>query len=155
MPAKPGFMLRLMTKTVLALSASMIGMPKIGLRLVVPGGRIDHVVGPDDQRHVGLRHLGIDLVHLDQLIVGDLGLGQQHVHVAGHAAGHRVDGELHLHAALGQRVVQFADAVLGLGHGHAVAGHDDHGPGGVHDLRRVFGRGALDRALLGAARPAT
>ena len=62
-----------------------------------------------------------------------------------------MDGELHLHAFLGQGVVQLADAVLGLGHGHAVAGDDDHGPGGRHDLGGVFGRGALGRALLGAA----
>ncbi len=95
-------------------------------RFVVPGGRVDHVVGPDDQRDVGLGHLGIDLVHLDQLVVGNLGLGQQHVHVPGHAAGHRVDGELHVDAFFGQRVVQLAHAVLGLGHGHAVAGNDDH-----------------------------
>ena len=49
-------------------------------------------------------------------------------------------------------IVQLADAVLGLGHGHAVAGDDDHGPGGVHDLGRVFGRGALGRPLLDGRR---
>ena len=58
-------------------------------------------------------------------------------------------GELHFHAFFRQRVVQFADAMLGLGHGHAVAGNDDHASGGRHDLRRVFGRGALGRALFG------
>ncbi len=52
-----------------------------------------------------------------------------------------------------QRVVQLADAVLGLGHRHAVAGHDDHGAGGLHDLGRILGRGALDGALLDRRRP--
>ena len=33
MPAKPGFLLRLIAKTVRALSASIIGMPKMGLYL--------------------------------------------------------------------------------------------------------------------------
>ena len=60
-------------------------------------------------------------------------------------------GELHVHAVLAQGVVQFAHAVLGLGHGHAVAGDDDHAAGGRHDLGRVFGRGALDGALFGVA----
>ena len=66
-----------------------------GARLVVPGGRIHDVVGPQHQGHVGLRHLGVDLLHLDEAVVRDLGLGQQDVHVARHAAGDRVHGELH------------------------------------------------------------
>ena len=62
--------------------------------LVVPRGRIDDVVGADDERDVGLRQLGIDVVHLDERVVGNLGLGEQHVHVAGHAAGDRMNREL-------------------------------------------------------------
>ena len=30
------------------------------------------------------RELGVDLLHLLELVVGDVGLGEQHVHVAGH-----------------------------------------------------------------------
>ena len=102
MPAKPGFMLRLMTITVLRLVGVDDRHAVDRAALVVPRGGIDDVVGADHQRHVGLRHLGIDVVHLDQLVVGDVGLGEQHVHVAGHAAGDRMDRELHVDAALGE-----------------------------------------------------
>jgi hypothetical protein len=70
-------------------------------------------------------HVAVDLAHVDQIGVGNLGFGEQHVHVPGHAARDRVDRELDGHAALGELVVQLTDAVLGLRDGHAVAGDDD------------------------------
>ena len=84
-----------------------------------------------------------------QPVVGNVGLGQQHVHVARHAAGHRVDGELHVDAAPRQVVEQFADLVLRLRHRQAVSRHDDHAAGGFQNRRRLFGAGA---ALRRAAR---
>ena len=57
-------------------------------------------LAPIDQRDVHLRHVGIDLVHFDELRVGNLGLGEQHVHVTRHAAGDGMDGELDCDAAL-------------------------------------------------------
>src|SRR3712207_8237207 len=48
-------------------------------------------------------------------------LGEQHVHVAWHAAGHRMDPELHLDALGLERLAQLAHRVLGLGDRHAVA----------------------------------
>ena len=68
----------------------------------------------------------VDLVHLQDDVVGHLGLGQQHVHVAGQAAGDGVDAEPDVDAALAQLAGQLGDGVLGLGDGHAVAGGDDH-----------------------------
>ena len=81
-------------------------------------GGVDDVVGADDQAHVGLRHLGVDVVHLDELVVWNVGLGQQHVHVPRHAAGHRVNAKGHVHAALGQRIEHLAYLVLRLCHRH-------------------------------------
>ena len=49
-----------------------------------------------------------------------------------------MDGELHLAAALLDQLGQLAHLVLRLGHGHAVAGHDDH----------VLRVGELDRGVL-------
>src|SRR5690606_41385651 len=49
------------------------------------------------------------------------GLGQQHVHVPGHAAGHRMDGVFHGHALGRQLRGQFLERMLGAGHGQAVA----------------------------------
>ena len=37
----------------------------------------------------------VDLVHLEDDVVGHVGLGEQHVHVPGQAAGDRVDREAH------------------------------------------------------------
>ena len=65
-----------------------------------------------------------------QLLVGHLGLGEQHVHVAGHPAGDRVDRVVDLDAALAEHVDELAQRVLRLGDRQAVAGHDDH-PVGV------------------------
>jgi hypothetical protein len=38
---------------------------------------------------VDLAELAVDVLHLEHLVVRHLGLGEQHVHVARHAAGHR------------------------------------------------------------------
>ena len=62
--------------------------------------------------------------------------------MAGHAAGDRMDAELHVDAALGERVVEFADLVLRLRDGHAVAGDDDDLAGGGENAGGFFGRGA-------------
>src|SRR3546814_10897694 len=60
--------------------------------LIVLGGRVDHVVGAQHQHDVGLRELAVDVVHLEDLVVGNFGFGQQDVHMARHAARHGVDG---------------------------------------------------------------
>ena len=49
-----------------------------------------------------LREVLVDLVHLEHDVVGHLGLGEQHVHVPGHAAGDRVNGEAHVLALFAQ-----------------------------------------------------
>src|ERR1700732_1604073 len=59
-----------------------------------------------------------------------------------------MDAEGDVDAALGERVVQFADFVLGLRDGHAVAGNDDDFVGGGENAGGFFGGGALDGALL-------
>ena len=82
---------------------------------------IDHVVGADDQRHVRGLELGVDLIEVGDQVVGHAGFGQQHVHVAGHAPGHRMDREAHDHAAIDQQLAQLPDLVLGLRDRHAVA----------------------------------
>ena len=103
---------------------------------------------------VGLGELGVDVLELEHLVVGHVGLGQQHVHVAGHAAGDRMDGVFHLDALLLQHVGHLAQRVLGLRHRHAVARHDDHLRGVLHHEGGVLGRALLDRArLLRARRP--
>ena len=86
-----------------------------------------------------------------QLLVGHLGLGEQHVHVAGHPAGDRVDRVVDLGAARDQQVDQLAQRVLGLGDREAVAGHDDHPVGVAEHDRDVLGAGRLHRPVGGLA----
>ena len=52
---------------------------------------------------------GIEIV---ELRVGHVGLGEQHVHVTGHAAGDRMDGEFDLLVALDELLRQLPDFVL-------------------------------------------
>jgi len=80
----------------------------------VVGSRVDHVVGPDHERHIGELELGIDLIHLFQLLVGNVGLGEQDVHVPGHPAGDRVDRVLDLDATFLQLVGQLPGGMLRL-----------------------------------------
>ena len=44
--------------------------------------------------------------------------------MSGHAAGDRMDTELHVNATLGERVVQFAHTMLRLCHRHSITGHN-------------------------------
>src|ERR1039458_4036456 len=84
------------------------------------GGRVHRVVGPDDEGHIRCGHLGIGLVHLLELVVRNVGLGQQDVHVPRHASCHRVYGVGHIDSLGHQRIGQLAHRVLRLGRGQAV-----------------------------------
>ena len=77
-------------------------MPAIGRAGLVERGRVDRVVGADDEHDVGVGEVVVDLVHLEHDVVGHLGLGEQHVHVPGQAAGDRVDAEPDVDAARAQ-----------------------------------------------------
>ena len=88
--------------------------------------------------------VAVDVVHFEELVVGDVGFGEEDVHVAGHASGDGVDAEVYVDAALGERIVEFADFVLRLRDGHAVSGDDDDFAGGAEDAGGFFGSGAAD-----------
>ena len=117
------------------------------------GRRVDHVVGPHDNRQIRLWKERVHRVHFQQMLIVHIGFSQKHVHVPGHPAGNRVNGVIHLGPVGLQRVRQLLDLMLGLGQGHAVAGHDDHPFGGMQQAgkRRIlvfggcwsFGRGLL------------
>ena len=108
-------------------------------------------LAPMTERDVGLRQIAVDVVHFDQLVVGNVGFGEQHVHVAGHASGDGMDAEVDVDAALGEGVVEFADFVLRLRDGHAVAGNDDHFAGGGENAGGFFGAWRCGRSLSSVA----
>ncbi len=115
------------------------------------GQRIDHVVGAENQRHVGLGEFAVDVVHLEHLVVGHLGFGEQDVHVPRHAPGHRVDRVLDRHALGGELRGQLLHRVLRARHRQAVAGNDDHGLGVGEQECGVVGAAAADGLLLRVA----
>ena len=116
------------------------------------GGRVGDVVRADDQGHVGAPELGVDVLHLAQRGVGDVGLGEQHVHVARHAAGHRVDRVLDLDPARLEQLRELAHRVLRLRDRQAVARHDDHARGIRKLDRRIVDTELPDGAALAARR---
>ena len=120
---------------------------RVGLR-----GRIHDVVRADDQRDVGLAEVVVDVVEVEQLVVGHVRLGEQHVHVTGHAAGDRVDRVVHRRAALLERLREVAHRVLRLRDGHAVARHHDDR---LRRLEQLGGsrRGLVDVGVGGRRRP--
>ncbi len=117
----------------------------MGELLSVLAAGIGDVVGADDEGDVGLGELAVDVLQLEHLVVGDVGLGEQDVHVARHSARDRVDRELHADALLLEQVGHFAKGVLRLADRHAVAGNDDDLVGLAHQEGRVLGRAALVR----------
>ena len=130
-----------MTTIDFAWSTSRIGIPDTG----EPGRRAAGFVtsfAPMTRATSAAIELRVDVVHLLELGIGDVGLGEQHVHVARHPAGDRVDRVLHVDAALLEQLGQLAHRVLGLGDREAVARDDDH----------VLGVGQLDRDVVGADR---
>ena len=89
------------------------------------GGGVDGIVGTDGEDDVVLGHGGVDLLHLKDDVVGDVGLGEEDVHVAGETAGDGVDTEADVLAGAAEDVGELSNGVLGVGDGHTVAGDDE------------------------------
>ena len=66
----------------------------------------------------------------------------------GHPAGHRVDPEHHLNPGFLQGSHQVPDRVLGLGDGHAIAGHDGHPAGRLKEHGYFLSRGGGDLSFV-------
>ncbi len=98
--------------------------------------RVDHVVGSDNDDHISLGKLGIDLFHLMKLLIGHINFSQQHIHVAGHTAGHRMNGKFDVLAGVFQLIHKIFNQWLCLGQSHTISRYNDDllcisEPGGV------------------------
>ena len=67
----------------------------------------------------------VQLVHLEHDVVGNLGLGQQNIHVARHASGNRVDAKADLDTTRPQFSCDVMHRILCLRHRHAISRSDD------------------------------
>ena len=101
-------------------------MPKIGEDLSVRAAGLTTSLAPMTSATSVVGEVVVDVVELEDQVVGHAGLGQQHVHLAGHAAGHRVDRELDVDPGRLQQLDELVELLLGLRRRQAVAGHDDH-----------------------------
>ena len=68
-------------------------MPQIGLLLSARAAGFVIIVRTNDECGVGLRKGAVDFVHIERLVLRNVGFGKQHVHVAGHAPGDRMNAE--------------------------------------------------------------
>ena len=59
-------------------------------------GRVARVVGTNDDGDIALREFRVDFIHLDELLVRNVGLSQEDIHVPGHSASNWVNGVLDL-----------------------------------------------------------
>ena len=136
-------MLRFITTEVLAFHTSSTGMPAIGLFGSSWAEGLTH-------RDIGIREVLVQFIHFEHDVVRHSRLGQQDVHMTGHATGDRVNPETHVDALVTQELGDLVDRVLRLGDGHAVAGHDDHVLGLTQQFSRLRRRDWHDVARLPA-----
>ena len=120
-------------------------MPWIGLEGSVRAAGFTTSLAPITRATSVRLNSPLIVVHFEQLVVGDIGLGQKHVHVPRHSPGDGMNGEFHLAAAGLDLLGQLADLVLGMGDRHAVAGDHDHAAGIGKLNGRIFNRDAADR----------
>mmetsp|Transcript_5206 Transcript_5206/g.12943 ORF Transcript_5206/g.12943 Transcript_5206/m.12943 type:complete len:385 (+) Transcript_5206:77-1231(+) len=97
-----------------------------GTALVGFGGLVRDVVGADDEANVNVGHVVLRLLHFQDHLVGDTRLGEEHVHLAGHASSHGVDREFHIGALCNQGRRDVRHRALSLRDSHSVTGHDHH-----------------------------
>src|SRR3546814_18831187 len=64
-----------------------------GGRRVGLGGGVGDVVGADDEGHVGIGEAAVDVLQLENIVIGHVGLGQQNVHVPRHRSEERRVGK--------------------------------------------------------------
>src|SRR5690606_197237 len=105
-----------------------------GAGRIVERAGVDDVVGADHDDDVRLGEIVVDLVHFEDDVVGDVGFGEQHVHVTGKTACHGMNREAHLGPGVAEGLGDFVQRVLGLGGGHAVARDHDDVLGGGQEL---------------------
>ncbi len=118
-----------------------------GAGWIIQGSRVHYIVGPDDHYHIGLGHIGIDLIHFNQFFIRHIGFCKQDVHVAGHPSSHRVYGVLHFYPVGFEQLVQFAADMLCLCHRKSVSRYNNHLTAVIQHHGGIVGRDLLHGAM--------
>ena len=77
--------------------------------------RIDNIVSAQNQDRVRFGEIMVDVIHGQGNIVGDVGFGEQDVHVSRHASSDGVNGKADLDTTFAQAIGKFLDGMLSLG----------------------------------------
>ena len=143
---------RLRTTTFFAVHARMTGIPAIAesgsssaseltvsdapITRTVKGGRKAVVSGVSGERRavvvvlllteVRLGQVIVDLIHLEDDIIRHSSLREEHIQLAGHAAGDRMDRKADSAAVRFQLVDDVGDGILSAGDGEAVSRNDNN-----------------------------
>mmetsp|Transcript_42226 Transcript_42226/g.90699 ORF Transcript_42226/g.90699 Transcript_42226/m.90699 type:complete len:1064 (-) Transcript_42226:53-3244(-) len=84
------------------------------------------VIGSNNDADIGILHIWIDLLHLQDPVVGNSGLCQEHIHLTRHSASDRMDSKAAFDTSCLQGRGQLGHRCLCSGNSHAIARDDDH-----------------------------
>ena len=100
-----------------------------GCTLSIASCGIQYVVSPDYDSGIYLGKVVVDSLHLKEIVVGNIRLGKEYVHMTRHTTGHRMDGKANLCAPLAESIGKLLYLVLSLSQCHTIAGYDDYSLG--------------------------
>ena len=109
-----------------------------GAALVLDRSGVDNIVGPDDDGNVNGGDGGVNVIHLAKLLVRNISLSKENVHVPRHTPCDGVNGVANFAAVLLQDFTEFLDGMLCLGDGEAVTGNEDNAGCGLKGLVGVL-----------------
>mmetsp|Transcript_467 Transcript_467/g.1331 ORF Transcript_467/g.1331 Transcript_467/m.1331 type:complete len:493 (-) Transcript_467:1867-3345(-) len=118
-----------------------------GRAWVLKSSRVDSVVGANDEDHVSVLEIVVDLLHLEDNVVWDSSLGEENVQLTRHPSSDGVNAELDIHALLSQHANHVSHSVLCPSHGKSVSRDNDHLLRAGHEVRSVSHRGLLVDSL--------
>ena len=109
-----------------------------GRTLGITSSRVQYVVSPDYDSGIYLGKVVVDSLHLKEIIVGNICLGKEYVHMTRHTSCHRMDGKANLCAPLAESIGKLLYLVLSLSQRHAIARYDNYSLGGGEYLTGGF-----------------
>ena len=100
-----------------------------GRTLGIAGCGVQDVVSPNYNSGIHLGKVVVDSLHLKEIIVGNIRLGKEHVHMTRHTTCHGVNSKANLCPPLAESIRKLLYLVLSLSQCHTIAGYDDYSLG--------------------------
>ena len=101
-----------------------------GRTLGIAGCGVQDVVCPNYDSGIYFGKVIVDSLHLKEIVVGDIRLGKEYVHMPRHTTCHGMDGKANLCAPLAESIGKLLYLVLSLSQRHTIAGYDNYALGG-------------------------